>query len=84
MKAAKLNLLNHLAGALLGAAKALCLLAVVLNVVVMVDKDEVLLKPEVKERSVMYKPVYETGNLLTGKLKTFAEEHRDEVKEVMR
>lgn len=84
MKAAKLSLLNHVSGALIGAAKALCILAVLLSTLVMIDKDEAVLKPETKAKSVLYKPVYEAGSLLTAELKTFIEEHRDELKEVTR
>ncbi len=71
VKAVHLSLFNHLAGALLGAAKALCILAVVLNIFVMLDKHEIILKPETKESSKLYKPVYEVGNKLTASLKDF-------------
>lgn len=84
MKAVKLNLLNHVSGALLGAVKALCILSVLLNVVVMVDKDEMLVGRELKNRSVLYGPVYTTGNKLTAELKVFVEEHKEEVKEVVK
>ncbi|MCR5444140.1 MAG: CvpA family protein [Bacteroidales bacterium] len=83
MKAAKLSLFNRLAGALLGAAKALCILAVLLNFMVMVDGNEKIIKPSVKEQSMLYKPVYKTGNMLMGQLKDFIAEHREEWKEVM-
>lgn len=78
MKAAKLSVINRLAGGLLGAAKALCILAVLLNFLVMIDGNEKILKPEVKNKSVLYKPVYTTGNWLTSQLKTYIEEHKDE------
>ena len=84
MKAAKLSLVNRLAGALLGAVKALCILAVLLNFLVMIDSNEMILKPEVKEKSVLYKPVFNTGNRLTAQLKTYIEEHKEEWKEVVR
>ena len=78
MKAAKLSLVNRLSGALLGAVKALCVLAVLLNFLVMVDSNEMILKPEVKEKSLLYKPIYTTGNRLTAELKTFIADHKDE------
>ena len=74
-----MNAFNLIAGALLGLAKALCLLAVVLNFVVMIDHQEALIKPAVKEQSVLYKPVYNTGNMLMGSLKQFVDEHKDEI-----
>ena len=58
---AKLSLLNRLTGALLGAVKALCILAVLLNFLVMVDGNEMILKPETKTMSVLYQPVYTTA-----------------------
>lgn len=83
MKMAKLSLLNRISGAILGAAKALCVLAVLLNYLVMIDGKEMILKPATKEKSILYKPVYTTGNRLTTQLKTYIEEHKEEWKEVM-
>ncbi|MBP5528379.1 MAG: CvpA family protein [Bacteroidales bacterium] len=83
MKAAKLSLLNRLAGALLGAVKALCVLAVLLNFLVMVDSNEMILKPAVKENSLLYNPVYTTGNWLTSHLKEYIDEHKEEWKEAV-
>ena len=84
LKAAKLSLLNRLAGALLGTVKALCILAVLLNYVVMFDKQEVVIKPEVKESSLLYKPVYSVGNRLTASLKQFIDDHKEEWKEAVK
>ena len=78
MKVVKLSFVNRLAGAALGVLKALCILAVLLNSVVMFDRNEQLLKPELKEKSMLYKPVYNTGNRLTASLKQFVNDHRDE------
>ena len=84
MKAAKLSLLNRLSGALLGAIKALCILAVLLNFMVMVDSKEMILKPTMREKSVLYKPVYTTGNWLTTHLKEYIAEHKEEWKEAVK
>ncbi|MBQ8703908.1 MAG: CvpA family protein [Bacteroidales bacterium] len=84
MKAAKLSLLNRLAGALLGAAKALCILAVLLNFLVMIDSNEMILKPAVKEKSVLYQPVFSTGNWLTTHLKEYIVENKETLKEVVK
>ena len=73
LKAVHMSFFNRLAGAVLGAAKALCILAILLNTVVMLDRHEVLLKPGTKETSLLYKPVYEVGNKLTASLKEFVE-----------
>ena len=84
LKAAKLSILNRIAGAVLGMVKALCILAVLLNAVVMFDKNETLVKPETKENSVLYMPVYVTGNRLTDSLKQFVADHRDEWEEALK
>lgn len=77
VKSAHLSLANKIAGATLGMGKALCVLAVVLNGVVLLDKQEHLVTPETKEKSLLYKPVYSTGNLLISSLKDFIDEHPD-------
>lgn len=78
LKATKLSILNRIAGAILGMVKALCILAVMLNTAVMLDTKEKLLKPDIKEKSILYSPVYTTGNRLTDSLKQFITDHRDE------
>lgn len=81
MKAAHLSLANRLLGATLGMLKALCVLAVLLNYVEMFDKEEALLKADLKEKSLLYKPVHNTGNKLTESLKQFIAEHKDQWEE---
>lgn len=77
VKSAHFSLGNKIAGATLGMAKALCILAVVLNGVVLLDKREKIITPETRAKSVLYTPVYKTGNLLVSSLKEFIDEHRD-------
>ena len=81
MKKAHVGLLNHIAGSALGLVKALCILAVLLNSVVMLDKHEKLVTPKLKEESVFYRPVWNTGNRLTATMKQFIADHKDEWKE---
>lgn len=78
MKAAKAGLLNHIAGAALGLTKALCILAVLLGNIVALDRGERIVTHETKERSVLYKPVYDTGNRLTASLKEYIDAHKEE------
>ena len=78
MKAAHLSVANRLLGATLGMLKALCVLAVLLNYAEMIDKNELVLKSDVKEKSLLYKPVHNTGNTLTASLKQFIDEHKDD------
>lgn len=79
VKSAHLSLANKLAGAVLGMAKALCVIAVVLNGIVLLDQKEELITPETREKSLLYKPVYNTGNLLISSLKDFIDEHKEVV-----
>lgn len=79
VKSAHLSLANKLAGAALGMAKALCVIAVVLNGIVLLDQKEELITPETREKSLLYKPVYNTGNLLISSLKDFIAEHKEVV-----
>lgn len=77
MKAAHIGLANRILGALLGMAKALCVLAVLLNYVVMLDRHEAVLSPSAKEKSLIFKPVFSTGNQLTASLKSYIADHKD-------
>lgn len=77
VKSAHLSLANKIGGVTLGMAKALCILAVILNGIVLLDKNEELINRETREKSLLYTPVYTTGNLLISSLKDFIEEHKD-------
>ena len=77
VKSVHLSLANKIAGASLGMAKALCVLAVILNGIVLFDKKGELISCEMREKSILYTPVYKTGNLLISSLKDFIEEHKD-------
>ena len=77
VKSAHLSLANKVVGAALGMTKALCILAVILNGIVLLDKQEQLITPKTKADSFLYQPVYSTGNLLISSLKDFIEEHQD-------
>lgn len=78
MKAAHLSFANRLLGATLGMLKALCVLAVLLNYVEMIDKNEQVLKADLKAGSILYKPVHNTGNTLTASLKQFIADNKDQ------
>ena len=77
LKAVKMNLVNKIAGAALGMIKALCVLSVILNGIIMIDKHHHLITTEAQEESFLYKPVYATGNELISSLKDFIAEHPD-------
>lgn len=71
---AHLKVFNHLLGAVLGMCKAVCLLSVLLNWLLLVDRNEWLLTPQAKEQSALFRPTRSLGNLLTAQLKIYASE----------
>lgn len=83
MRHAKLSVVNRLLGALLGACKALVVLAILLNFIVMIDGKERLLPAATKEKSILYHPVYKTGNRLTAYIKDYIADHGTELKEAL-
>ena len=84
MKAAHLSIINHIAGAALGLVKALCIPAVLLSNVVLLDSHERVITPQTKEESRLYKPVYDTGNRLTASLRQFINDHKEEWEKVVK
>ena len=83
LKMAKISIVNRIAGAALGLIKALCILAVLLSNVVMLDRHEKLITSKLKEESILYKPVSTTGNQLTASLRQYIDEHKDEWKQAI-
>jgi len=84
MKAVKLSIFNRIAGALLGMAKGLCILAVLLSYLTMIDSKEKVLTPKTKERSILYRPVHDVGSRMTASLKHYIETHKEEWKEAVK
>lgn len=76
IKMVKANALNKILGALLGMAKCLCVLSVLLNFVLLVDYNHIIITPKVQEESRLYKSTYKIGNKLTATLKTHLQELR--------
>ncbi len=83
LKTAKMSIINRVAGAALGFLKALCILAVLLSNIVILDHTERLITPKMKEESLLYKPVYDVGGRLTDSLKQYICEHHEEWKQVV-
>lgn len=75
-KMAKVGYLNHIAGAVVGFIKAVCILGVLLSFVVLADRHEVILKPAAKENSAFFKPVEKTGSWLVSSLETYVSQRR--------
>lgn len=80
-KMVKLNFVNKILGALLGMAKCLCVISIILNFILLVDTHQSILTPKVKEESVLFKPSYRIGNKLTITLKNYIADKRAELAE---
>ena len=78
IKMVKANFLNKLLGALVGMAKCLCVLSVLLNFILLIDHNHIIITPKVQEESRLFKPTYTLGNKLTATLKTYLEEIHDQ------
>jgi len=57
MKTVKINFVNRLAGGAFSVVKWLIVVSILLNLIVGIDKNEKIIKAEVKEKSYTYKPV---------------------------
>ncbi len=79
-KMVKLNFLNKILGSLLGMAKCLCIISVLLNFIILIDAREVILTPTAKEESVLFKPAYRIGNKMTAQLKATVIQQRDKAR----
>ena len=77
-KMVKLKNVNKLLGAALGMMKCLCVLAILLNFVLLVDQSHKIITPKAQTGSVLFKPTYTVGNRLTTKLKTYIDKVRAE------
>ncbi len=57
LEMASLGCLNRMSGAIFGAFKGLLLVSALIYVIEIADKNSLLIKPEKKEASVLYKPI---------------------------
>ncbi|MBQ0016653.1 MAG: CvpA family protein [Bacteroidales bacterium] len=79
IKTLKLGIINRMLGALTGMIKGICIVSIIINTVLIIDHYELFLTKSTKEHSVLIYPTQTVGNILTGKLKTFVIEHREEI-----
>lgn len=71
--------INKAMGSLLGFAKAVCVLAVIIDFVMLVDMQQKILTPKVQESSMLFSPVHSVGKKMTAQLKIYAEKAKQEV-----
>ena len=78
VKLVHVGAMNKILGAVLGWAKAVCIIAVIIDFVLIVDVDQIFLTPPAQENSLLFKPVHKVGMKMTGELKIYAENLREE------
>ena len=72
----KANGLNKILGAVAGMLKIVCILAVLLNYLLIIDQHQAFITPKVQQESLFFKPVHNVGNRLTVKLHNYVEKVR--------
>lgn len=78
IKVVKAHGLNKLLGAVLGLIKSFCVVAVLLNFIVLVDHKQALVTPTIKARSSLYKPAVKVGGNLTAALEVYVDKKRSQ------
>ncbi len=78
-KMVKAEFLNKLLGSVLGMLKCLIIISILLNFILLIDRNHVIITPKVQEESILYKPTYTIGNKLSQSLKTYILEKREEL-----
>lgn len=76
IKMVKANGLNKLLGAVMGLVKCFCVLAVLLNYVMLVDKKQEIITPSIQQHSTFFKPTHKMGNKLTFTLQQYVKQKR--------
>lgn len=78
LKVMKLGWLDKLLGAVFGMLKCVCILSVLLYYVAVLDFEHKILSGDVRQHSMLYKPVEKTGNLVIGGVKDYVDTHRND------
>lgn len=68
---------NNLAGAILGFAKGLCIVGVLLYFVTFIDFKEKILTCDAKQTSMLYRPVEQTGQHLVGRMEVYIQNRKN-------
>lgn len=79
VKLIHVGFMNNLAGAVFGLAKGVCIVGVLLYFIAIIDLNDVFLKKEIRQTSVLYKPVEKAGSYLVGRIDCYLDERRKEV-----
>ncbi len=76
IKMVKANGLNKILGAVMGMLKIVCILAVLLNYILIIDQHQGVITPKVQQESLFFRPVHNVGNHLTARLHNYVEKVR--------
>lgn len=76
LKLTKLSFLNKIAGAGFGMLKGTCVIAILLNFILIVDANTKIIPPKVQEESILFEPTHSIGNKITQSLKEYVETQR--------
>lgn len=68
VKLIHVGFVNNLSGALLGMFKGVCIIGVLLYYIAIIDMKEKVLTCDIKQSSMLYRPVVKAGSQLIGKL----------------
>lgn len=78
-KMVKAEFLNKLLGAVVGMLKCLIVISILLNFILLIDRNNIIITPKLQEESILYKPTYTIGNKLSSTLKTYIVKKREEL-----
>lgn len=79
VKLIHVGFMNNLAGALLGMAKGVCIVGVLLYFIAIIDLKEKVLTCNTKQESMFYQPVVKAGSHLVGKIDYYLDQRKKEV-----
>ena len=78
VKLVHVGVMNKILGAVLGLAKAVCILAVILDFVMIVDSAQIIVTAKMKDGSLFYEPVHSVGKKMTKQLQIYAMELKEQ------
>lgn len=78
LKLTNLSFLNKIGGAVFGMLKGTCVIAILLNFVLIIDSHTKIIPPTVQEQSMLFEPTHSIGNRITQSLKEYVEIKRNE------
>jgi len=79
VKLIHVGFMNNLIGALFGMIKGLCIVGVLLYYIAVIDLNEKVLTCDVKQSSMLYRPVLKAGSQLVGKMDDYLKERKQKI-----